>query len=98
MNSVSTPTAAAAIIDVRQIPPSQRHDLIIQHFESLPIGAWFDLHSDHEPLPLKQQFQALWPGQFDWDVLEGGPQQWRLRIGRRPAGKSCCGCCSGAAN
>ncbi|RQO58017.1 aminotransferase [Paucibacter sp. KBW04] len=95
MNSVST---AAAIIDVRQIPPSQRHGLIFQHFESLPIGAWFDLHSDHEPLPLKQQFQSLWPDQFDWEVLEGGPQQWRLRIGRRPAGKSCCGCCSGAAN
>jgi len=99
MNIDSTHCAVPAVppvIDVRLIPPAQRHGLIFQHFESLPIGAWFELHADHEPLPLKQQFQSLWPGQFDWEVLEAGPTQWRLRIGRRPAAQSCCGCCSGA--
>ncbi|WP_310388015.1 DUF2249 domain-containing protein [Roseateles sp.] len=89
-------TAAPAIIDVRLIPPAQRHGLIFQYFESLPVGAWFELHSDHEPLPLKQQFQSMWAGQFDWETLEAAPLQWRVRIGRRPAGKSCCGSCGGA--
>lgn len=93
MNTVPAGTVAATI-DVRQIPPAQRHGLIFQHFESLPVGAWFELHSDHEPLPLKQQFQSLWPNQFDWEVLEAGPAQWRVRIARRPA-KSCCGGCGG---
>ncbi|MDC8773479.1 DUF2249 domain-containing protein [Roseateles albus] len=98
MNTVtkSASSAASAVIDVRLIPPSQRHGLIFKEFESLAVGAWIELHSDHEPQPLKQQFQAQWPGQFDWETLEAGPQQWRLRIARRPAAKSCCGCCSGA--
>ncbi len=93
-NSASSPTCT--VIDVRLIPPPQRHGLIFSQFESLIVGAAFELHSDHEPLPLQQQFQAQWPGQFDWETLEAGPQQWRVRIARRAAAKSCCGGCCGA--
>ncbi|MCV2358868.1 DUF2249 domain-containing protein [Paucibacter sp. TC2R-5] len=95
-SALSNSFASPAVIDVRLIPPQLRHGLIFQQFDSLAPGAGFELHSDHEPLPLKQQFQAQWPGQFDWETLEAGPQQWRVRIARRPTAKSCCGCCSGA--
>lgn len=88
--------AKHSAFDVRLIAPDQRHALILRHFEGLPVGAWFELHSDHEPVPLRQQFESLWPGQVDWEVLEAGPAQWRLRIGRRLVAQSCCGCCSGA--
>jgi uncharacterized protein (DUF2249 family) len=53
------------------------------------------LLSDHEPLPLKAQFQAQWTGQFDWEVMQAGPLEWRTRIGRRPQPKTCCGSCGG---
>jgi len=89
--------AAPVVIDVRQIPPPLRHPTIFRHFETLPAGASFELLADHEPLPLKAQFQALWPAQFDWLPLEAGPQQWRIRVARLAAAKSCCGCCSGGA-
>lgn len=88
-------TLAAEVIDVRLIPPYERHARIFETFQSLPVGGFFELHSDHEPLPLRRQFEAQWPGQFEWETLEAGPAQWRLRIARKPAGKSCCGCCSG---
>lgn len=83
------------LIDVREIAPPQRHERIFSAFTALPVGGALELRSDHEPLPLKQQFQAQWPGQFDWQLLQGGPDVWRVRIGRKPAGKTCCGCCGG---
>lgn len=84
-----------ARVDVRSIPPHERHPRIFATFEQLPVGGWIDLVSDHEPLPLRAQFQAQWPGQFDWETLESGPTQWQTRISRRPAAKACCGCCGG---
>ena len=40
-------------------------------------------------------YPAMVPNQKGWEVLQAGPDEWRIRISRRPAGKSCCGCCSG---
>jgi len=85
----------APAIDVRLLAPHARHAAIFAAFESLATGASFDLLSDHEPRPLHGQFLQQWPGQFSWDVLQAGPAQWSIRIGRLAGGKSCCGCCSG---
>ena len=85
----------AAAIDVRLIAPQERHATIFATFQSLAGGESFDLLSDHEPRPLHAQFLQQWPGQFNWDVIEAGPAQWRTRIVRLAVGKSCCGSCGG---
>ena len=82
-------------IDVRLIAPPERHATVFAAFEALAAGECLDLLSDHEPLPLRAQLQQRWPGQFSWNVLQAGPAQWRTRLGRVAAGKSCCGCCGG---
>ncbi|PXW93364.1 uncharacterized protein (DUF2249 family) [Sphaerotilus hippei] len=87
--------SSVTLLDVRQIPAPLRHATLFDLFLGLPAGDGFELLNDHEPVPLQQQFQARWPGQFDWTVLEAGPAQWRVRITRQAAGKSCCGCCGG---
>jgi len=87
--------AEVTAIDVRLIAPQERHATIFEAFRSLAAGESFDLLSDHEPLPLHGQFLQQWPGQFNWTVLEAGPAQWRTRVGRVAAGKTCCGCCGG---
>lgn len=69
-------------IDVRQVPPPQRHPLIFQTFENLAPGQSFILVNDHDPKPLYYQFQFEREGQFTWDYLEQGPHDWRVRIGR----------------
>jgi uncharacterized protein (DUF2249 family) len=94
MNTAQTPHGMP-LIDVRLIAPRERHARIFATFEQLPVGGWIDLLSDHEPLPLKAQFQAQWTGQFDWEVMQAGPLEWRTRIGRRPQAKTCCGSCGG---
>ncbi len=70
------------VLDVRTVPPSQRHSLIFQTFESLPLGEAFILVNDHDPKPLYYQFQAERAGTFSWDYVESGPEVWRVRIGK----------------
>lgn len=71
------------ILDIRTIPPMQRHPLIFDQFEALASDESFILVNDHDPKPLYYQFQAERTDQFTWDYLEQGPQAWRVRIGRR---------------
>ena len=91
---MSTATTAE-VMDVRLIPPPQRHQKIFAAYAALPVDGSFELLNDHDPVPLRQQFQELWPDLFGWDYLERGPGLFRVRISRKSAGKSCCGCCSG---
>ena len=44
-------------IDVREVPPPQRHPQIFQAFESLDPGESFTLINDHDPKPLFYQFK-----------------------------------------
>ncbi len=80
------PDAAAAradqVLDVRDLAPARRHETIFGAYRDLPPGAGFVLVNDHDPKPLRYQFQAEHAGQFTWDYLESGPQVWRVRIGR----------------
>jgi uncharacterized protein (DUF2249 family)/hemerythrin-like domain-containing protein len=71
-----------AIVDVRPLPPPQRHRLIFQTFDSLKPGGAFVLVNDHDPKPLYYQFAAEYSGRFDWTYLEQGPEAWRVRVGR----------------
>lgn len=70
-------------LDVRTIPPRERHPRIFGVFDSLKPGQSFVLVNDHDPRPLYYQFQAERPGAFAWEYLEAGPEVWRVRITRR---------------
>lgn len=73
------------LIDVRTIPPRERHPLLFRTFDALKPGEAFELVNDHDPKPLYYQFQAERPGQLDWQYLESGPQVWRVHVGRTAA-------------
>lgn len=77
----TTPEVKAEL-DVRQIPPPQRHPLIFETFESLAPGEAFVLINDHDPKPLYYQFAFEREGQFTWEYLEQGPAVWRVQIGK----------------
>ena len=93
-------TETAHCIDVRQVPPPQRHPLIFSTFDALAPGAAFEIVNDHDPVPLYFQFEKTRLGQFEWRYLEAGPSQWHVRISRVAAGaptgdtSGCCGQCS----
>lgn len=72
-------------IDVRQIPHSERHSRILGSYARLAPGESFVLVNDHDPKPLRREFEATYQGHFEWGYLEDGPAQWRVRIGRPSA-------------
>lgn len=69
-------------IDVRTIPPRERHPLIFNTFEQLAAGESLRLVNDHDPKPLHYQFQAEYANRFAWDYLEQGPDLWQVRISK----------------
>ena len=83
MNTL-TPTKpildADQILDVRPIPCSVKHGLIIQQWLALPVGGHFILLNDHDPVPLYYQFAALWPNAFTWEHLVKDPREVRVKI------------------
>lgn len=73
----------AATLDARTVPPARRHAAIFSAFDSLATGEAFVLLNDHDPKPLLYQFQAQYAGPFEWNVLEAGPECFRIEIRRR---------------
>ena len=76
----SMPTEVS--LDVREMVPARRHEIIFETYFALEAGSAFVLVNDHDPKPLYYQFAAEHPGEFSWDAVESGPQVWRVRIGR----------------
>jgi len=96
LNSISS------ILDVRELPPGDRHRRVFQAFDGLAVGDAIELVNDHDPHPLYYQLQARAPGSFTWRYREMGPSAWRVEIGRTQvdepatAGACCGGGCGGA--
>ena len=98
-----TLAAPATTIDLRTIAPRDRHALVFARFDVLQPGQALELVNDHDPQPLRVQFEDRAFGQHDWRYVENGPASWRVRISKKGAsaasvaGDSCCSggaCCS----
>ena len=70
-------------LDVRVIPPREKHPTIFRTFDGLPAGGAFTLINDHDPAPLRHQFEATRPERFAWTYVERGPDVWCVEIGRQ---------------
>jgi uncharacterized protein (DUF2249 family) len=86
------------VMDVRPIPCSIKHGLIIRTWLELPVGSHFVLLNDHDPVPLYYQFAAQWPQAFTWEHVVKGPDEFRVKItklkpvnGTDAAAPECCG-------
>ena len=85
------------VMDVRAIPCTVKHGLIIRAWLELPVGDHFILLNDHDPVPLYYQFAAQWPNAFTWQHLVKGPEEFRVKITKlkatAPVGEvaECCG-------
>ena len=67
-------------LDVRFVPPPQKHPLIFKTFDALGIGDAFQRLNDHEPRSLFYTFQIERKDQFRWEYVEQGPEVWRVNI------------------
>ena len=74
--------AKSTELDIRVVPPRDKHPTIFRTFDALKSGEAFTLINDHDPAPLRYQFEATRGGQFQWNYLEKGPSVWRVSIGK----------------
>lgn len=88
------------VFDVRPIPGRVKHAQIFQRWVDLPVGEFFVLLNDHDPVPLRYQFDAEFAGAFSWEYLEQGPEEFRVKISKlraldgsapQPTAKACGG-------
>ncbi len=70
-------------LDVRIIPPRDKHPTIFRTFDGLTSGQSMILVNDHDPRPLRYQLAAERPETFEWTYEEQGPEVWRVKIDRR---------------
>lgn len=57
----------------------------LRALDALQPGQTFVLTSALDPRPLLRRLLLERPRQFDWSVLEAGPAQYRVEVGRRAA-------------
>jgi uncharacterized protein (DUF2249 family) len=70
-------------LDVRVIPPRDKHPAIFRALDELASGESLLLVNDHDPRPLRYQLDAERPNTFSWEYEAEGPEEWRVRINRR---------------
>jgi uncharacterized protein (DUF2249 family) len=74
-----------AELDARVLPKPEKHKTIFATFAKLAVGESFVLLNDHEPEPLRLEFEREHPGSYGWEYLEKGRDRgalWRTRISR----------------
>lgn len=54
--------------------------MILQRWCDLPVNDHFVLVNGHDPVPLRYQFEAEFPGAFRWEYVENSPECVRIKI------------------
>jgi uncharacterized protein (DUF2249 family) len=70
-----------ATVNATEYPPQLKHKVIFETFDGLDAGESMLLVNDHDPRPLRFQFEDMRNGMFTWEYVEKGPM-FRVKIGR----------------
>lgn len=74
---------ADELLDARDISCRVKHPLILERANMLAVGSSFVLVNGHAPEPLRYQFDAMFPGCFEWHYLVDEETLAAVRITRR---------------
>ena len=72
--------AKIEVLDLRPMPPFERHKKIFQMWDALKPGETLRITNDHDPKPLYYHFEAEYKNQFEWKFEEEGPKDWVFTI------------------
>ncbi len=72
----------AATVNATEYPPHLKHKVIFQTFGNLEPGEAMLLVNDHDPVPLRFQFESMHSGEYTWEYIEQGPVSFQVRIGK----------------
>ena len=72
----------AATVNATEYPPQLKHKVIFETFGKLNPNESMLLVNDHDPVPLRFQFESMHRGKFTWDYIEQGPATFQVKIGK----------------
>ena len=75
------------ILDLRSMPPFERHEKIFSSFDNLKPGQTLKIINDHDPKPLRYQFEAEYKNVHEWQYEKEGPKDWIVKIKKTEGGK-----------
>lgn len=84
MTNTPTQIGPDKVLDVREIPCSIKHGLILKTWFDRAVGDHFILLNTHDPVPLRNQFETNFPGGVSWEYLERG-SHFRIKISKLSA-------------
>src|SRR3546814_7226048 len=67
-------------LDLRTMPPAERHRRIFEDLDALAPGETLALVNDHRPSPLRYQLEATRAGQYQWEDGDDGPEVYTASI------------------
>lgn len=71
-------------IDLDALPAGQVVDAVVDRLVRLRSGERFELRSSSDPYGVWQRLDRVCPGDYGFDYLQDGPDQWQVQITRRP--------------
>jgi uncharacterized protein (DUF2249 family) len=72
----------AATINATEYPPHLKHKVIFETFNNLKPSEAMLLVNDHDPKPLRFQFESMHAGRFEWEYIEQGPSTFQVKISK----------------
>jgi uncharacterized protein (DUF2249 family) len=78
--TIETNIGADGVLDVRELPCSIKHGLVLRTCLALPVGGHFILWNGHNPQRLLDQLAVEWPETFAWAHLVNTPEECRVKI------------------
>ena len=69
-------------LDLRPMPPFERHEKIFQIWDSMKGGETLKIINDHDPKPLRYQFEVEYKNKYEWEYEKSGPKDWIVNIKR----------------
>lgn len=85
----TTTSSIADIFDGRDLPCESKRPAFLARCVELPVGRSFIFLNGHDPVPLRQHLDKLYPGCFQWDFLpetEAGIVRLSVTKRQAPAG------------
>jgi uncharacterized protein (DUF2249 family) len=67
-------------IDVRDLKPQRRHNVLLDIFDELEVGEGFVLVNDHDPKPLYHELRSMHGDVVEWEYASRGDGEWRVEI------------------
>lgn len=68
------------VIDIAEIEPRVRHQIVLRLFEQLGPDDSLQLVIDHDPQRLRFLLDLQYGPGCAWSYLEQGPHVWRVRL------------------